>query len=306
MERVNVFKRKRDEMRQRKLAAYQQQQQMSFQMNAMQAMQNPYFRMQFMPPSMQSMMFMQMRAPAVAASQRAQLQAMFNSMPPETRQAFMMNMKSGGSMASMYGQPSMSGMLAGPAGKHHSNFAIPSTRSQQVPHHPHAPSPQHAHHKHASQPSHQTHSTFHPPPGPAASPPVETTPTPPSPPTEGIPAPPPPPAGPAAPPPPPPPPTSVPPPPSPSTPTGSGSSVSVKSTGSADRGGLLQSIQAGTKLRKVGESTSGARKPIPKVESNSMRGALARALDNRAKVLGDEEDDDDDEWDDDDDDDWSD
>ena len=96
-------------MRQRKLAAYQQQQQMNFQMNALQAMQNPYFRMQFMPPSMQSMMMMQMRAPAVAASQRAQLQAMFNSMSPETRQAFLMNMKSGGSMASMYGQPSMSG-----------------------------------------------------------------------------------------------------------------------------------------------------------------------------------------------------
>jgi hypothetical protein len=100
------------EMRQRKLAAYQQQQQMNYQMNAMQAMQNPYFRMQFMPPSMQSMMFMQMRAPAVATNQRAQLQAMFNSMPPETRQAFMMNMKSGGSMASMYGQPSMSGEWA--------------------------------------------------------------------------------------------------------------------------------------------------------------------------------------------------
>jgi hypothetical protein len=99
-------------MRQRKLAAYQQQQQMNYQMNAMQAMQNPYFRMQFMPPSMQSMMFMQMRAPAVATNQRAQLQAMFNSMPPETRQAFMMNMKSGGSMASMYGQPSMSGEWA--------------------------------------------------------------------------------------------------------------------------------------------------------------------------------------------------
>ncbi|XP_046839037.1 neural Wiskott-Aldrich syndrome protein-like [Xenia sp. Carnegie-2017] len=76
----------------------------------------------------------------------------------------------------------------------------------------------------------------------------------------------------------------------------------IKATGSGDRGGLLQSIQAGTKLKKVTES----RAPIPKVESNSMRGALARALDNRAKVLGDEDSDDDDEWDDDDDDDWSD
>ncbi len=93
------------------MAAYQQQQQMNFQMNAMQAMQNPYFRMQFMPPNMQNLMLMQMRAPVVAASQRAQLQAMLNSMPPETRQAFLMNMKSGGSMASMsmYRQPTMSG-----------------------------------------------------------------------------------------------------------------------------------------------------------------------------------------------------
>ena len=82
---------------------------MNYQMNAMQAMQNPYFRMQFMAPSMQSMMLMQMRAPAVAANQRAQLQAMLNSMPPETRQAFLMNLKSGVSMASMYGQPQMSG-----------------------------------------------------------------------------------------------------------------------------------------------------------------------------------------------------
>lgn len=98
------------EMRQRKMVAYQQQQQLNFQMNAMQAMQNPYFRMQFMPPQMQSMMLMQMRAPALAANQRAQLQAMINSMPPEARQAFVRNLKSGGSMASMYGQPStMSG-----------------------------------------------------------------------------------------------------------------------------------------------------------------------------------------------------
>ena len=97
-------------MRQRKMAAYQQQQQMNFQMNAMQAMQNPYFRMQFMAPSMQNMMFMSMKAPNVAANQRAQLQAMFNSMPPEARQAFLAKMKaSGGSMASMYGRPSISG-----------------------------------------------------------------------------------------------------------------------------------------------------------------------------------------------------
>lgn len=89
------------------MAAYQQQQQMNFQM---QAMQNPYFRMQFMAPSMQSMMLMQMRAPSVAVNKRAQLQAMLNSMPPEARQAFLMNMKSGGpSMASMYGHPTMSG-----------------------------------------------------------------------------------------------------------------------------------------------------------------------------------------------------
>ena len=103
------------EIRQRKLAAYQQQQQMNYQMNAMQAMQNPYFRMQFMPQNMQSMMMMQMRAPAMnqmAMNQRAQLQAMLSSMPPEQRQAFLMSMRSGGSMASMFGQPStMSGEL---------------------------------------------------------------------------------------------------------------------------------------------------------------------------------------------------
>ena len=32
------------------------------------------------------------------------------------------------------------GMLAGPAARYHSNFAIPSMPSQQVPHYPHAPS----------------------------------------------------------------------------------------------------------------------------------------------------------------------
>ena len=62
-----------------------------------------------MPQNMQSMMLMQMRAPAMAMNQRAQLQAMLNSMPPEQRQQFLMNMRSGGSLASMYGQPSMSG-----------------------------------------------------------------------------------------------------------------------------------------------------------------------------------------------------
>ena len=97
------------------MAAYQQQQQqqqqMSFQMSQM-AMQNPFFRMPYAAPQnldyrMQSMLFMQMRAPSVAASQRAQLQAMFNSMPPETKQAFLASLNRG--PAAMMGYPNMSG-----------------------------------------------------------------------------------------------------------------------------------------------------------------------------------------------------
>ncbi|XP_046839036.1 wiskott-Aldrich syndrome protein-like [Xenia sp. Carnegie-2017] len=77
MERVNIFKKKREVARQKKLLAYQQQQQLNYQM---QALQNSFFM-----PNMQSMMMMKMRAPLVAANQ---MQAMFNSMPPETRQVF--------------------------------------------------------------------------------------------------------------------------------------------------------------------------------------------------------------------------
>lgn len=76
--------------RQKKLLAYQQQQQLNYQM---QALQNSFFM-----PNMQSMMMMRMRAPLVAANQ---MQAMFNSMPPETRQVFLDNLKFGGSMPAM-------------------------------------------------------------------------------------------------------------------------------------------------------------------------------------------------------------
>lgn len=97
------------EMRERKMAAYLQQHQMNFQLSQL-AMQSPFYRMPFRPqnldPRIQSLLFLQMRSPSVASSQRAQLQAMFNSMSPETRQAFLMSLNNAHSKT---GQPNVPG-----------------------------------------------------------------------------------------------------------------------------------------------------------------------------------------------------
>lgn len=76
-------------------------------------------------------------------------------------------------------------------------------------------------------------------------------------------------------------------------------------SGSGDgRGGLLEAIRKGTSLRPVSESEKGS--PPPEMELGGMAGALARALQDRSRVIQVSDDEDDDYDDDDDSDEWDD
>lgn len=82
----------------------------------------------------------------------------------------------------------------------------------------------------------------------------------------------------------------------------------MNSTGGGGGGpaSFLDSIIAGPQLKKVERSTA----PKPQEEFTGMMGNLAKALDERHKVMHssdeDDDDDEDEDWDDDEDEDWSD